>query len=62
MCCIPWGCKELDMTEQLNLTELIPSKLASHVALVVKNPFAIAGATGDAGSILNGKIPWWRKA
>ena len=50
------------MTEQLNLTELIPSKLASQVALVVKNPFAIAGATGDAGSILNGKIPWWRKA
>ena len=50
------------MTEQLNLTELIPSKLASHVALVVKNPFAIAGATGDAGSILNVKIPWWRKA
>ena len=21
-CCSPWGCKELDMTEQLNLTEL----------------------------------------
>ena len=22
VCCSPWGCKELDMTEQLNLTEL----------------------------------------
>ena len=22
MCCSPWGCKELDMTERLNLTEL----------------------------------------
>ena len=21
-CCIPWGCKELDMTEQLNWTEM----------------------------------------
>ena len=62
MCCIPWVCKELDMTEQLNLSELIPSEPASQVALVVKNPFAIAGATEDAGSILNGRIPWWRKA
>ena len=23
VCCSPWGCKELDMTEQLNWTELI---------------------------------------
>ena len=23
MCCSPWGCKELDMTEQLNRTELM---------------------------------------
>ena len=22
-CCSPWGCKESDMTERLNLTELI---------------------------------------
>ena len=22
MCCSPWGCKESDMTERLNLTEL----------------------------------------
>ena len=22
VCCIPWGCKELDMTERLNWTEL----------------------------------------
>ena len=22
VCCSPWGCKELDMTEQLNGTEL----------------------------------------
>ena len=22
VCCSPWGCKELDMTEQLNLSEL----------------------------------------
>ena len=22
-CCSPWGCKESDMTEQLNCTELI---------------------------------------
>ena len=21
-CCSPWGCKELDMTERLNLTEV----------------------------------------
>ena len=62
MCCIPWVYKELDMTEQLNLSELIPSEPASQVALVVKNPFAIAGATEDVGSILNGRIPWWRKA
>ena len=24
MCCSPWGRKESDMTEQLNLTELVP--------------------------------------
>ena len=23
VCCIPWGRKESDMTEQLNLTELV---------------------------------------
>ena len=23
-CCSPWGCKESDTTEQLNLTELNP--------------------------------------
>ena len=26
MCCSPWGHKELDMTEQLNSTELICKK------------------------------------
>ena len=25
-CCSPWGCKELDMTERLNLTELTEEK------------------------------------
>ena len=24
VCCHPWGCKESDMTEQLNLTEQTP--------------------------------------
>ena len=35
MCCSPWGCKELDMTEQLNLTELSLYHLVG-----VLNPFA----------------------
>ena len=25
-CCSPWGCKELDMTERLNLTEVISAE------------------------------------
>ena len=29
-CCSPWGCKESDRTEQLNLTELNVSTLAVH--------------------------------
>ena len=27
-CCSPWGCKELDMTEQLNWTELVELEVA----------------------------------
>ena len=45
-CCNSWGHKELDRTEQLNLTEL-----AFQVALVVKNPPANAGDLRDAGLI-----------
>ena len=37
-CCSPWGCKESDMTEGLNWTELNQVIRASQVALVVKNP------------------------
>ena len=34
VCCGPWGCKESDMTEQLNLTELSLYHLVG-----VLNPF-----------------------
>ena len=27
VCCSPWGCRESDMTEQLNSSELIPDSL-----------------------------------
>ena len=27
-CCSPWGCKELDMTEQLNSNYVIPSLMS----------------------------------
>ena len=27
VCCSPWGCKELDTTEQLNLTEQMTFKM-----------------------------------
>ena len=35
VCCSPWGCKELDMTERLNLSEL---KLV-FLLLFAKSPF-----------------------
>ena len=45
-CCSFWGCKELDMTEQLNSsdTDSTNSKLLSgtfQVAHLVRNPYAI---------------------
>ena len=33
-CCSPWGCKELDMTEWLNWTELKPPQHLAHDSIV----------------------------
>ena len=33
VCCSPWGCKELDMTEQLNWTELLTGDVSRAVVL-----------------------------
>ena len=65
VCCNSWGRKESDMTERLNWTELKPLEETeegqggtSQVALVVKNPPAIAGDIRDTGSILrSGRSP-----
>ena len=39
MCCPPWGCKELDMTESLNWTELSSSVSSiEHARLSLENP------------------------
>ena len=39
MCCRPWGCKELDMTESLNWTELSSSVSSiEHARLSLENP------------------------
>ena len=43
VCCSPWGCKESDMTEQLNSD--------IKVVLVVKSRPVDAGRLRDAGSI-----------
>ena len=37
MCCSPWGCKESDMTERLNWTELYSIRRSSLVAQMVKS-------------------------
>ena len=34
VCCSPWGCKELDMTEQLNQTDLICGKVTRKITKI----------------------------
>ena len=41
VCCSPWGCKELDMTELLNNNNLLQYFWATLVAQMVKNPLAM---------------------
>ena len=37
MCCIPWDCKELDMTEQLNKNMQIEIKRKVEVAILTSD-------------------------
>ena len=56
---IPWGCKESDTTERLNIHT--PLLEGFQVALVVKNLPVNAGDARDEGLIPVWKIPWGRK-
>ena len=47
VCCSPWGCKESDMTEQLNWTELNWSELIRILHLIAQIQREEAGACGN---------------
>ena len=59
VCCSPWGCKELGMTQQLNNNSNSNNceGRAFQIVLVVKNPPVNAGDTGDASL-----IPEWGRS
>ena len=50
VCCSPWGCQELDTTEETELNWTVIFR-ASQVVLVLKDPPANAGDARDVGSI-----------
>ena len=55
-CCSPWGCKELDMTEQLNWTELNWSGIVEDDSVIKRNRILINATSLDFPGGSDGKV------